>query len=288
MESDMSRWVAAIAVLGMVVVPTAVYAQDGNDGQTSRDLSETRLKLVGSRVSALQAKDANGEALAFSQEPAMRYNDTPRGVVDASVWILGDGGRPPAVLVLEYYDNNTVMYELTGAAHPPKAVQGQGWAWEPDDAPFEWVRIPVDAPPAATARLRNSQLKLLIRDMAASEEFNDQTYALRILPRPIHEYEDASNGVLSGAVFVVANGTNAEILLFVEAREEAGDQPAQWVAGFSRLATASLNVTYREQDFWSSASEPEFASNRRPPSAAAYFSHGESQTAEEREAFRRR
>jgi hypothetical protein len=220
MESDMSRWTAAIAVLGMAALTSVACAQDGDDEQSAREVSAARLKLISRRVAALQAKDAKGEALTFGKEPAMRYNDTPRGVLDASVWILGDRGRPPAVLVLEYYDNDTVMYELTGAEHPPKAVQGQGWEWEPGDAPFEWVQIPVDAPPAATARLRNSQLKLLIRDMAASEEFNDQTYALRILPRPIHQYEDASTGVLSGAVFVVANGTNAEILLFVEAREQ--------------------------------------------------------------------
>lgn len=209
-------------------------------------------------------------------------------MVDASIWVLGAGGRPPAVLVLEFYDNNTVMFELTANDEPPQSVQGAGWEWTPEDAEFQWVKVPVDAAPGGAARLRQSQLKLLIQDFAASEEFNGQTYQLRVLPRPIYEYKDPARGVLGGAVFVVANGTNAEILMFVEAREESDATPACWVAGFSRLATASLDVKYAKQDFWSSPSETEYNPNRPPRDAAAYFSQGDVLDEEEREAFRRR
>lgn len=284
----MSPFIKTFVLLCAGTSAATTSAQEAAEPQAPRELRETRMQLMRSRVAALKALGSGGDVRSFGNEPAMRYNDTPRGVVDASVWILGAKGRPPAVLVLEFYDNDTVMYELTANDEPPQSVKGSTWEWKPENSKFEWVKILLDASPGATARLRQSQLKLLIRDFAASEEFNGQTYQLRILPRPIYEYEDNEHGVLSGAVFVIANGTNAEILMLVEARAPNGDAPAHWVAGFSRLATASLEVTYAKGDFWNSAQEPEYSPNRTPRNAAPYFSQGDMLDAEERDRFSRR
>ena len=192
------------------------------------------------------------------------------------------------MLTLEFYDNDTVMYELTSNAEPPQSVRGVGWEWKPQDQPFDWTKIPVKAAPGATAKLRQSQLKLLIREFTASEEFNDQVHQLRVLPRPTYEYEDASRGILSGAVFVIANGTNAEILMLVEARAKTDEEPPHWVAGFSRLATASLDVKYAKDEFWSSPNVAEYNPNRPPRAAEAYFSQGDILDQDKREAFQRR
>jgi hypothetical protein len=284
----MRQSVAVLTILLTTSSAGVALSQEIDETQASRELRASRMSLMRSRVAALTATGRDGNLLAFGEEAAMRYNDTPRGVVDASVWILGAGGRPPAVLVLEFYDNNTVMFELTANDVPPQSVEGAGWKWTPEDAEFEWVKVPLDVAPGGTARLRKSQLKILVQDFAASEEFNGQTHQLRVLPRPIYEYEESDRGVLTGAVFVIANGTNAEILMLVEAREKSGTTPAHWVAGFSRLATASLEVTYAKQDFWSSPQESEYNPNRLPRNAAAYFSQGDLLDEDEREAFRKR
>ena len=73
------------------------------------------------------------------------------------------------------------------------------------------------------------------------------------MPQPIHQYEDDANGVLDGAIFVLSHGTNVEILMTIEARQEK-DGTRHWEAGFSRLASASLSVSYRDKAFWSAPS----------------------------------
>lgn len=245
-----------------------------------------RLECMAKRVSQLEAVDAAGEADAFAAEPALRYDDPQRGVVDASAWVLGGEGRPPAVLVLEVYNNDTVMYELTAIGKPPQRVEGPGWRWTPADAGFDWLDLPVDTPPAPTAAMRQSQLKRFAGDFASSEYFNGATHELRTIPCPLHTYEDVERGVLSGAVFVIANGRNAEILLTLEARAATEDCPERWVAGFSRLASASLEVAFAGEAFWANPQQIDEQPNKTPKPLRAYVAERGWLNGEEAEAFR--
>jgi hypothetical protein len=217
--------------------------------------SERRLELIRRRVEALTAagpKDAKHE---FSREPMLRYNDAARDIVDAALWSLGTKGRPRAVLVLEVYGGNFVQYELTAAADPPQSVRAPGFVWTPRQTPFTWSQLADLDPPRPTSSVRRRQIKQASLRFSASEQWRGQTTQLRLMAQPILQYEDKDHGVLDGAVFVWAHGTNVEILMFIEARQDAGGA-AHWVAGFSRLASASLDVDYNGKDFWSSAESP--------------------------------
>lgn len=283
----MNRFVFSAALLSVQIGALAAIAESPDENDASRKLREWRMEKMRDRVAGLAITGRDGKPTGFTYEPALRFDDAPRGIVDASMWILGKSGRPAAILALEFYDNDTVMYELTSNAEPPKSVRGAHWEWKPQDQPFDWTKIPAKEAPGETAKLRQSQLKQLIGDFSASEEFNDQVHQLQFLPRPIYKYEDASRGILSGAVFVIANGRNAEILMLVEARAKTDEEPACWVAGFSRLATASLDVKYAEEDFWSSPNTGDYQPGRLLPTAEAYFSKGDMLNQGEREAFRR-
>ena len=267
-----------LVLIGAMAWAAACSGQEPGDSDSDPALRERRMELMRMRAVALQAAGPDDEEYLFSEEPILRYNDTPRGVIDASVWALGREGRPRAVLVLEVYDNRTVMYELTASADPPQHVQAKAWRWTPKQGDFIWKQLPVTTPPGNSTVRRRRQIKQLTQNFAASEEFRGQTYHLRLMPQPVYQYEDAERGVLNGAVFVWAHGTNVEILMFIEARQEEGSPP-HWVAGFSRLAAASLDVTYQQQDFWSS---PQKVGST--PSDA-YFSRGEPHTPDERAAF---
>lgn len=66
---------------------------------------------------------------------------------------------------------------------------------------------------------------------------------LRLLTRPLWTYRDQAGGVLDGALFTLANGTNPEIWLFVEARADPkGDSKAGWQYTVGRSAWAELHL----------------------------------------------
>jgi hypothetical protein len=74
---------------------------------------------------------------------------------------------------------------------------------------------------------------------------NNSRYELRLLKRPLHMYQDEANGILDGGLFTLANGTNPEILVFIEARVDPKQRSKRvWQFAVGRLAHAELHMEY--------------------------------------------
>ena len=71
--------------------------------------------------------------------------------------------------------------------------------------------------PAADAKQRQLQLRSLAQKFIGHQFWdpNNSRYELRRLERPLCTYQDEDAGILDGALYTLANGTNPEILLFV-------------------------------------------------------------------------
>jgi hypothetical protein len=274
----MQRVMTIVAWIGAMLWTAASAGQEFKEPDVAKELREKRMDLMRNRVAALSAVGPAEEKPEFSEKPLLRYSDTTRDIVDATVWGLGRKGRPRAILVLEVYGGTYVQYELTAIADPPRLVRSARFQWTPRAPQFTWLKVPAKDPPHATQSVRLRQIKQAAQQFTASETWRGQTYQLRMMPQPILQYEDQEQGVLEGAVFVWAHGTNVEILMMLEARQGEGDA-MHWVAGFSRLAAASLDVDYNSQDFWTS---PE---NLTANQSSPYFFHSEPPSAEESAAF---
>ena len=247
-------------------------AQQANETPDTENRGRS-LNLMQQKVSALETT-GQGTKIAFGTTPILRYNDVPRRITDASVWKLGPEGRPRAILVLEIYSGRSLQYELTAGADPPERVNANAWDWSPKPSNYQWVTIPVDAI-AGDERLQKRQLKQLVRGFTASEEYRGQRYALRLMPTPLDEYTDPEQGVVAGAVFAWAHGTNVELLMFVEFRRSKAKK-LSCAAGFSRLGSASLDVKFQEQAFWNAPSA------MRPTRSDPYYFQMETLSTDER------
>ncbi len=184
-------------------------------------------------------------ALKFPPRPLLRYNDHTRGfggtkgVLDATVWRLGEKGRPKAILTLEIYlveqGSPLLTYEFVSLAPQKfemKSVRGVQWLPHSTDlmmSEFHEAPSPADSP-----RARLVQMRELARRITAQETLGNQKIDLRLLTQPIDRYEDVAAGIQDGALFVFANGTNPELGLAVECSEK------QWSYGFFRLTSATL------------------------------------------------
>jgi hypothetical protein len=90
-------------------------------------------------------------------------------------------------------------------------------------------------------------LKLLAQKFTGHEFWDpDNTkYELRLLKRPLYTYRDEANGVLDGGLFTLANGTNPEIIFFVEAHVDPKNNSKRvWQYTVGRLAHAELHLEY--------------------------------------------
>jgi hypothetical protein len=184
------------------------------------------------------------------EKPLLYYGEPTRNNDRGGVWGWGAKGRPVALLEL-FQDTNVrtrwvfaVCNTSGGKLRARRA--GAPW-WQENDSAAELKHIPGAPAPAADAALRQRQLKLLAQKFTGHEFWDpDNTrYELRRLTQPLCRYRDEATGILDGALFALANGTNPEIMVFVEARvDPKNSSKTAWQYAVGRLAHAELHLEY--------------------------------------------
>jgi hypothetical protein len=267
------RFAAFLA--GALIVSTGHLLAQDRDSSSKEDQA-ARLVEMKQLVQTFRASKFDGPRLVpveLRPEPFGRWNDPTRDFSDGSLWLWGGKGRPVAALGIEIYPDKQVgsnwSLEFVSLSTAPVAVDGGTgfdfpWPdlappspdgqvhWAPKEPGLTFRDIP-DAPaPGKTPAERLRQMKALSRRFAAAEYHEPlaQTYTLRLLPTPIDRYDDPASGLLDGAIFAFASGTNPEVLLMIEAQ---GREPssASWRYALARISQAGPTVSLDQKDVWS-------------------------------------
>lgn len=209
---------------------------------------------------SITAESGPKKPLEFKKEPVFEWsNPTRQGLQQGVVFLWLRDGRPAAIgsIFSQPHDKpmgRQVIHEFH-ALDSEKLTVGR-----PKDALNDWkpeaalVRKELDgAPaPAATPAARLLQMKKLAGEFAASSTDQDMNrIELRLLPTPLYRYPAARTGVVDGALFALVStaGTDPEVLLLIEAKEEGGKQ--RWEYTLGRFSDRSLHVKRGEKEVWS-------------------------------------
>lgn len=204
------------------------------------------------------------------EKPLLYYGDPTRNNDRGSVWGWGQKGRP--VAVIELYQNldlrKSWVFAICNTSGGKLRARREGapW-WLENESATELKDIPGAAVPAVEAALRQRQLKLLAQKFSGHQFWdpNNSRYELRLLKRPLYTYRDEAGGVLDGGVFVLANGTNPEILLFVEARLDPKDRSKRvWQYTVGRLAHAELHLKFDGKEVFETPRGDKLSASNQP------------------------
>ena len=234
-------------LLCCIICPTSIFGAD-EEPEAPDDASAQRLKIMRGTIDGFQIKSPAADSEApptFLERPRLRYNDQTRDagqgrVLDATMWRLGEKGRPIALLTLEIYraekGSPFLTYELVSLTpHKFEMRNSRGDVnWLPHSTQLAMEVLNVDTVPADTPRARVAQMRELARRFSAEEKLRGEKISLRLLAQPVDRYDDKMAGIVDGAVFVFANGTNPELGLLLECSDK------QWSFGTFRLASAEL------------------------------------------------
>jgi hypothetical protein len=99
-----------------------------------------------------------------------------------------------------------------------------------------------------SARAQQSALRTIARRLEASEVRRGESFALRLLERPIYTYADQKANIVQGGLFAMSYGTNPELLVQIEARTDAGT--TRWQIAFARLSAAEITVRMGDKELW--------------------------------------
>jgi hypothetical protein len=243
------------------------------DDDRARRLAE--MKEIALSFQAVALEGATRVPAAMAHEPLHRWYDPTREFSDGTLWFWHAAGRPIGVVAIELYPQNkdigiTWNLEFTSLATGPIEVEGgehfdRSYAdlhpprpdgrlrWAPPVAPT-FREVPGAPAPAESAAERLRQMRDILTRFSARELFRSQQYALRLISHPIDRYADRASGLLDGAVFLYATGTNPELLLMLEARRNREGQATWWYAG-APLARAVVTLRLDGKDVWSHKSK---------------------------------
>jgi hypothetical protein len=252
------RWyrfpIAFLPVVALVAAVTTAGAEDDAMAKQRLDLMQAAVAGLERTSAELKAKDA----LAVGARPLLRYTDPTRGgvkeqsaanvLIDAGVWRLGATGRPTALVTLEVYrkpdGSHVLSYEFLSLTEAKFEVKhkSEDVRWDATASGLALKELP-DAPkPAETPAARLVQMRQQARRFGAKETFNKETVQCRLLAQPLDRYESAADKVTDGAIFALANGTNPEIGIVLEADGE------RWRYGAIRLGAAEATVTLDDKE----------------------------------------
>jgi hypothetical protein len=242
------------AVMGSAVLSVVLIAEETPVPAATPSASDKALqhmRLMECRLPAERGREAR--VLPMTQKPLLVFSDPARKNSDGSVWAWPAKGRPMAVVELfRATEADQWIHAITLTSKEKVELEMEATPWQPRSTQIEWVAAPeapvVDSRPPG--RLR--QMKELARKFSAHEFWNpnNSRFELRMLISPIHRYDDAAAGIVDGAVFALAHGTNPEVLLLVEAIKEAGEDKAIWNYGIVRLGSAEMHVELSGREVW--------------------------------------
>jgi hypothetical protein len=190
-------------------------------------------------------------------------NPTRAGGQDGAVFLWTCKGRAEAIGTVFSFPANgprTVVHELHSLAPTildvtrQGAVESGGPSWKPGKAGVALAPIPGSPTPERTPAQRMSQMRALARDFTGTTEDRDnRTYELRLLPKPLYRYQSTDPDVLDGALFAFVSpaGTDPEVILLIEARHAPDAKAPSWHYALARYTDLNLRMRYRKQDVFS-------------------------------------
>jgi len=241
-----ARFAISLLILAGLLIGSA-FAQEAGENE---QLRKARLSVMQQAAGKFKVARADGgKPPVFGSQPILRYSDPTRaapganGLLDATVWRLGEKGRPAGLLTMEIYDHSPetaiLSYELASLADAELSVSHadqKELAWQMPGKGLTLRPLADAARPAETPAARLGQMRQLTRRFKVSESYQGVTVECRLLAQPIDRYQSDDDQVVDGALFAFANGTNPEIGVLIECNKAA------WSYGLARLSAADSKV----------------------------------------------
>jgi hypothetical protein len=200
------------------------------------------------------------KALELKKEPVFEWLNPARSDQQGAVFLWLRDGRPAALgCFFSHPDDKLpgrrVVHELHALDTEKLLVKRAEYnQWKPEAG---LVRKELtDTPlPAETPAGRLLQMKKLAAEFDGhSIDRDSKRWELRLLPAPLYRYPAAKIGVIDGALFALVStaGTDPEVLLVLEAREEKGK--LRWEYACGRFSDWELHVERKEKEVFASVS----------------------------------
>lgn len=261
-SKDRTRTVTAI-LLSLTLTSSLFAAQEKADEKTNGkpDEKSNVEKLAARRLEFMKTSVKDyvfvlgpdfQSTLSIEPEPLLRFTNPVSGLQDGGFFVWkSDAGRPMVGAQVFLTSDDLWIHEFQSLAPMPfKVTRSDKTIWEPKRAGVDVKPIP-DAPvPAAGAVQRLVQMRDIARRFTASDEFEGRPKSdeLRLLTKPLLRFGAENSGLLDGALFVHAHGTDPELMIVLEALKSEGGY--RWHYSLAPMTGYALKASLDDKPVW--------------------------------------
>ncbi len=211
-------WACIRIVLGTVL---AMSCMDVACAEEERYTTEMFRKYFADEVTHYKIT-MNGKLLAFQDQPLIFWQNTERQQDQGALYQWTHNGKPCVLISIFTYEYSGKVYcrhETISLADEPLEATFKGKiVWSPKTPGVTWKECQMAVPETPARRL--IQMRAFAREFTAELTMsNNKTSHLNLMPQPLLRYEAPGDGVIDGAIFSFAVGTDPELLLVIETRK---------------------------------------------------------------------
>lgn len=264
-----ARWLVALAAVfsfGFELAAQEKAAKEATDkieksdveqGDDEREATREAVARATAIVDKIEVETLVGKEWVpqpMREKPLLILSDPTRFDARGTIWAWGDKGRPVVVNEIFYEptkskDNDfwvIVSYNASGTKLRATR-EGRSW-WIENNSTLKFNDLSSGPEPATSNGGRQRQIKSLAGKFTAHEFWDpdNSRFELRLIERPLLTYSDPDKGIVDGALFTFANGTNPEILLFLEVQADPANKNSKgkFRYGVGRLSHAEIHLAY--------------------------------------------
>lgn len=259
----MNRWLL-IVVSCVVLNGLSSLAQDQpadttvapNKESDAAKRSRDELQVCLDHVASMKLQYAEtGAVIERVPNPVLRFGAPIFGNHHGALWVWGRRGRPVAVLEMCQQMKDGFWHHGSHCTTDAsiKLTMPTGQVWTPKSNSVTFKPLPGAPIPAETPAARMRQMKAFAQKITAHELWTWPTgdgsrHELRMLPTPVHRYEDAEQQLVDGALFIIAQGTNPEATLFFEAVQRTDEEKPIWQFAVGQSSLAEIVVNFADEE----------------------------------------
>jgi hypothetical protein len=239
-----------LVILSLFASCLSLTAAEKDDAALKEKAQAERLEFM--KASAGEYRfTADQHELPIGAEPLLRWTNEVSGLQDGTLFLWTEkSGRPAAAAQVFLTADNLWLHEFQSLSEGPfQATRDGKPIWEPATAGVTFKKLADAPPPAATAVKRLAQMRQLANRFTANDEFEGKSrWELRMLAKPLLRYADEKAGLLDGAMFTLAHGTDPEVFILLEARKTGGDYA--WHYALAPMTGYALKVQFDGKELW--------------------------------------
>ena len=212
-------------------------ASSENKGSNAAAAALKKFTVAANEYSIFAASDKS-KTFQLNSKPILNWNNPARFGENGGIYVWMKQGRPEVIgSIFTYNFNGEVRdkHEFHSLATEPIVARIEDESvWTPAKPGVEFKPIPRAPAPAKTLTRRKFQLRQLSRRFSGTLiDRNSGQVNLRLVPAPLIVYTPQNHNCKVGAIFSLAYGTDPEILLLLECREN-GAGKLTWQYAFAR------------------------------------------------------